>query len=639
MSNLHKENELKLIKEIAQSKNGQCVSEFYINNSTKLYFKCKEGHEWWATPSKIKIGRWCPECGGSKLLTIALMKKIAAERGGKCLSKEYINGKTKLHWQCEKGHEWWATPSSIKNQGSWCQKCHGNFLHNIHMMNDIAKSRGGKCLSDEYVNNSTDLIWECSDGHKFKSKPNKIISGGSWCPECSSSLGERICRVLFEQVFDNKFPKAFPEWLVNEDGNKMEIDGYCPDLKLAFEHQGEQHYSLKTHFIKSTEKLKRRIRDDKQKETLTKSNNINLVAFPEIQIPVKIKELKTTLESLLIQNGVPLPKDFHTKEINIDRAYVSGNLEELFNLAKLKGGQYCEKVYKGSLEPVMWKCSCGNKWLATSASIKSGSWCPVCSYKDRAEAKRHSIEVMHKIAKKNGGKCLSTEHINTQTKLLWECKESHQWEATPGNVLAGKWCPKCSGTEKLTIEGMTEIAKLNGGLCLSSEYLNSRTKLKWQCDKRHTWEATPSMVKNGYWCRVCAGNEKPTLSTLNQIAIERNGTCLSDKYVGSGANYKWKCANDHVWLATYDNIKKGTWCKTCSLKNAGQKRRLSIDEMKKIAGKKGGKCLSLEYTNSQTKLLWECNFGHRWEATPSNIKNGRWCPTCAMKKKINKNAL
>jgi hypothetical protein len=60
--------------------------------------------------------------------------------------------------------------------------------------------------------------------------------------------------------------------------------------------------------------------------------------------------------------------------------------------------------------------------------------------------------------------------------------------------------------------------------------------------------------------------------------------------------------------------------------------KLTIKDMQCIAAKRGGKCLSDKYT-SNTKLLWECAEGHQWEALPSNIKKGTWCPTCARLKR------
>jgi len=463
------------IKEIAINKGGKCLSSTYTNNSTKLEFICEKKHKWFAAPEKIKSGSWCPKCSGNQKLTINIMKDIASSRGGECKSKKYINGKSKLLWRCKEDHEWWAIPDSIR-RGSWCQICHGNYQHNLEMMKEIAKIRGGKCISNSYVNNSTDLLWECSDGHQFKATPNRVRSSGRWCPTCSSSLGERICRELFEQIFSKKFPKYYPEWLINEEGNRMELDGYNKNLKLAFEHQGEQHYSLNTHFIKSKKKLDRRKHFDKLKVKLCNDHNITLIPMPEIQVPVEISHLKIVIKKLLLEKHVKLPANFDSKKITIERAYISRNLVELQELAIERKGKYCEKVYKGALQPVKWSCKYNHTWLAAPASVKSGSWCRECSYIERGKKKRLSIDEFHKIAKERGGRCLSEVYINSYTKLLWECSKGHQWKTTPENVKSGKWCRKCAGIERLTIEEMHDIAKANGGKCLSKIYINGKKK-------------------------------------------------------------------------------------------------------------------------------------------------------------------
>ena len=62
-------------------------------------------------------------------------------------------------------------------------------------------------------------------------------------------------------------------------------------------------------------------------------------------------------------------------------------------------------------------------------------------------------------------------------------------------------------------------------------------------------------------------------------------------------------------------------------------KKLPIEEMRCLAGNRGGKCLSSEYVNARTKLIWECNIGHTWRAIPANIKKGHWCPICARNKK------
>ena len=59
---------------------------------------------------------------------------------------------------------------------------------------------------------------------------------------------------------------------------------------------------------------------------------------------------------------------------------------------------------------------------------------------------------------------------------------------------------------------------------------------------------------------------------------------------------------------------------------------VTLNDMKKAAQKRGGKCLSKEYTSGSQKLEWECDKGHRWKAIARNVKNNRtWCPKCAGK--------
>ena len=115
---------------------------------------------------------------------------------------------------------------------------------------------------------------------------------------------------------------------------------------------------------------------------------------------------------------------------------------------------------------------------------------------------------MQKIAEKRGGRCLSEIYVNTLTKLLWECSEGHQWETTPAIIIKGRWCPHCGGRAKLTIQEMQRIAKDRGGRCLSKTYINSYSKLIWECARGHRWQAMPTNIKSGSWCPFCARNKK-----------------------------------------------------------------------------------------------------------------------------------
>ena len=111
-------------RKIAHSRNGKCLSEKYINITTALLWRCSKGHEWNATLNSIKnANSWCPRRSGRYACDINQAKQIAFSRNGECLSTSYFNNYSDLLWKCIKGHIWYATLNSIKNANTWCPFC------------------------------------------------------------------------------------------------------------------------------------------------------------------------------------------------------------------------------------------------------------------------------------------------------------------------------------------------------------------------------------------------------------------------------------------------------------------------------------------------------------------------------------
>ena len=70
---------------------------------------------------------------------------------------------------------------------------------------------------------------------------------------------------------------------------------------------------------------------------------------------------------------------------------------------------------------------------------------PSSSMKDRENTpESNTIRDMQELASSRGGQCLSTEYVDTKTKLKWKCAFGHEWEATPRLLKAGHWCPECA---------------------------------------------------------------------------------------------------------------------------------------------------------------------------------------------------
>ena len=169
----------------------------------------------------------------------------------------------------------------------------------------------------------------------------------------------------------------------------------------------------------------------------------------------------------------------------------------------------------------------------------------------------YDINDMKELAKKRGGKCLSTKYINMYTKLKWKCNKNHIWETSPQVIKIGCWCPRCSGRlankEKiLTIEQMNSIAEKREGECMSNKYTNCHTKLKWKCKNGHIWKATPtSIIHNNTWCNICSGNGKQVDETKHITFKCDNCGKVRREYICKLKNNKhkfcsMKCRNEFV---------------------------------------------------------------------------------------------
>jgi hypothetical protein len=498
------------MREIANKRNGECLSLEYVNFTTKLTWKCNICNNIWDnTPAMILQGQWCPKCAVEKRKVcnnkelqkerLAELNAIAERRGGKCLATEYKGSSVKLTWQCQKGHIWEAIPNSIK-KGSWCPICNGQPSYTIQDMRDYARKKGGDCLSKTYVNSQEKLLWKCFYGHVWEASQNNIFNG-YWCPVCSKTirLNESKCKFIFEELTGARFTK---NRTILGDG--LELDGYNPNLKLAFEYQGEQHYMPVKLFNIDKERVEQIKKTDYVKKKICDERNIKLIVIPFSQASTDNKLLN------YITNQLKRTGHFNEnkyKDFSFSAYYRNlPALCELKELVESRGGKIISIEYYGETRKLEYECEHGHRWQTTPSKIRLGTWCPRCHIEKMNNIRRggRTINDMRDLAKVKGGKCLSDEYISVNHKLIWQCQKGHVWEAIPLSIQNGHWCPKCAKNKKLSIEEMHEIAKKRSGKCLSTEYVNARTKLKWQCEHGHIWEAVPDSVKRGTWCPVCA---------------------------------------------------------------------------------------------------------------------------------------
>ncbi|WP_215575299.1 zinc-ribbon domain-containing protein [Bacillus mycoides] len=615
------------MRNLAIQKNGKCLSDIYTNNRSKLLWECKKAHKWYATSDHIKSGSWCPQCGierraNLRRSSIEDMHKVAKKFSGQCLSDVYINSKTKLAWKCAKGHVFRAQPNNV-SYGKWCPLCKNEktalrsripFVKIIQ----IIEEKGGECLTLEtdYVGGQSNLLIKCKEGHIWSSKAVKIRHGG-WCPVCSVGFNERKCNFIFEELLGIKFIKD------REVLGGYELDGFNEEQKIAFEYHGVQHYEYIEFFHKEERQFKEQKQKDRMKRKMCKEKGIKLITVPytvanndELFVKFIVHSLKK-LNIFIANNNIIDFKKLNQqlselKKLNsiaqshggkcLSNTYLGSetklrwecskghiwetipylikngswcptcrkgklSIEQMKEIAIEKGGKCLSDSYINNTSSLIWECSKGHVWKAPPRNVRAGSWCFICNHPQRL-----SIQHAQEIANLRGGKCLSTTYINSESKLTWCCSEGHIWNSVITSIKKGHWCPKCGDeraakSRKLTIQDAQEIANLRGGECLSTTYINSKSKLTWCCSEGHIWNSVITSIKSGTWCPTCSGTVKLSIQDIQKYAKKNTGECLSTYYKNNREPLKWKCLKcDSSWELSYDKMKRRkNWCKQCKI--------------------------------------------------------------------------
>lgn len=275
---------------IAESRGGKCLTDTYVNCFEPMKWQCQFGHTWVTPGSNIKQGRWCHVCyriesgRARQKYTIDDARVYAEQHGGQCLSEKVVSVRDRLQWKCSRDHIWIAKLHDMirKRKGNtaaqWCPKCRIiDRAYSLDEVKQIAIERGGKCLSEIYNGCDSHLEWECEEGHQWFATLNNIKNNGSWCPECSTSRGERAFRKAIEMATGKPFPKKKPRWLLDDQGCRLELDGYNEDLKVAFEFQGRQHSEYIPYMHKTIDRFEQIKRRDQIKDTLCQQRGIRLL--------------------------------------------------------------------------------------------------------------------------------------------------------------------------------------------------------------------------------------------------------------------------------------------------------------------------------------------------------------------------
>lgn len=441
-------------------------------------------------------------------------------------------------------------------------------------MHQIAKDRNFEFLSTQYIGSSVKHKWRCQDGHEWMGTPSKI-KNGCGCPICHTYIGEEKCRFVFEQLSGHLFPQLHRAF-----GTKMQIDGYCDQLKIAFEFHGKQHFHYVKYWHKGHDTLESQQFRDEEKRKLCKLMNVNLIEVPYDQNVEQLVAKSLSDVGILIQH--------------VDWSLFKGSavrLQQVCCAAEKIGLSCLEKTYVSAHHPMMFECiKCNRMFKSTSNNVKNGRGCAKCG-----GSMIKTIENMKTLAESRGLEFLSSKYINAKTKHTWKCLTcNYVWDTAPDNIRQGRSCPEC-GIKKQhqnLISNIDDIRKASlekGVNFLSEKYKGAKIKHEWKCCKcSYTWLDTFSNIiyKNkgvGRSCPRCCGRHR-TLEDLQLFASKKNLTLLSTCFNGNYEKLLYKCNRCTLeWHVTPHNIEHHSGCPKCNLAEGIKNRDARRNNQKEMA--------------------------------------------------------
>ena len=331
----------------------------------------------------------------------------------------FPNSNKKVWWICKEGHEWEARIQHRVKKKSDCPYCIGREA--IKGVNDLVTVKPELATEWDYEKNGDlkpdmvmqrsgkSALWICPKGHSYKSKIAHR-STGVGCPICFEARRTSFAEQAFYYYIKQVFPDAENRSRSVLDGRK-ELDIYIPSIKLAIEYDGVYWHkdSIEKEIAKYNICREKgikllRIKESIERNSRTLNDDLTLLTCDEaISInDIQDKDQLSNLIRIVVDKLDPRSNPWTRKylhspvDINVRRdewkikkyledthkSFIDAKPELLNEWHPTKNGEMSPKMFSaGSNQKVWWKCSkCSHEWNASvSNRVRMGSNCPKCA--------------------------------------------------------------------------------------------------------------------------------------------------------------------------------------------------------------------------------------------------------------------
>lgn len=528
----------------------------------------------------------------------------------------------KVWWRCKNGHEWCVAPNH-RMRGTGCPKCLSKkqislpektivyYLKQIFVVEEQKKFNWlGRMEIDIYLPElNLGIEYDGQAWHKDIKKDfvkeKKLFENGVELirvrePGCPTYLGDCPCFVT-----DNPRKKFFIKKALDE------LIGYINlkyKLKKNIKYDWDNDF-YKIHELVTTEREENNLEllypDVAKQWNYSKNGNLKPSMFAPGSntyiwwICEKKHEWNAPIcDRTIGEKGCPYCSNQRLLKGYNDLETVFPHIAMEWDYDKNGNLKPCDITY-GTSKIVSWKCKKGHCWEASVVNrTKGGNGCPICSNRKVLKGyndfeSQHPELVKEWDFNKNIIKpCDISYHYDN--KVFWVCEKGHSYEASVYSRVQKKTgCPVCAN-QKIA-SGYNDLLMKNPKLASEWDFNKNTTppsqvaeqsniKFWWICEKGHSYEASPSNRFKGRGCPYCSNRK--VLSGYNDLAtifpniieewdFEQNVDIQPyDVTAYSSTKVFWKCKRGHTWKAAIrDRTSGGTNCPICYQENRKKKKR------------------------------------------------------------------
>ena len=316
-----------LSREWHPTKNGDMTpSSITAGSHKKVWWKCDKGpdHEWETMVNqRVRQKSGCPCCENLKVSVTNNLEKLRPEllsiwhwEKNQLKPNQIVAlSNKKMWWKCTEGpdHVWQVSPAHVAG----CPYCAGQRVSITNCLDTVAPKLAHEwhptknsplTPMDLTAGTRKKVWWRCAENqdHMWEAAIANRSLLGRGCPFCKKKNQTQLFNII-QSLFpdhDIRFDFKHPELRFKKSNFRMELDIWMPEIGIAIEYQGEQHFH-ETNFggnYDVTQALESQKSRDQEKREACLEIGISL-----LEVPYTWENTHDWVKEFLRENRINIP--------------------------------------------------------------------------------------------------------------------------------------------------------------------------------------------------------------------------------------------------------------------------------------------------------------------------------------------